>query len=418
VYRQTNPLVNQLFYPVAAERNGQTVVAGLQAVSTLDGNKNPTRTDFALVDRNAPAGPSTPAAGTSGPAPTGAPAQPGGPAAVPANSPAPPANSPAPATDAAFAAATGTTPGAATTVVVYKSDGTMDYTITPFGADYAGGARVARGDVTGDGTPDVIVGSGGGIPARVRIWDGATRQLIFDVLPFETFTGAAEVAAADFDRDGRADVVVAPGEGGGPRVQVWSGASLGKLVPDFFGLPYPDFRGGLRVAAGDINRDGVADLVVAPGTGGGPRLTIYNGATLAGGRPRTLVNDFFVFDESVRTGVYLAVGDVDGDGFADVVAGAGYGGAPRVRVVSGAPLAAGRSDVALADFFAADETQRTGARVAVARLDGDARADVVAGTAWADVGLFYGADVRLAPDPSAGGRIQVFGNYPDPVYVG
>jgi hypothetical protein len=272
--------------------------------------------------------------------------------------------------------------------------------------------------VTGDGVPDVIVGSGGGIQARVRIWDGATRQIIFETTPFENFTGPVEVAAADFDRDGKADVVVAPGEGGGPRIQVWSGGSRQKMVPDFFGLPYPDFRGGVRVAAGDITRDGVADLVVAPGSGGGPRLSVYDGATLAGGRPRTLVNDFFVFDESVRTGVYLAVGDVDGDGFADVVAGAGYGGAPRVRVVSGAALAAGRSDVSIADFFAADANQRAGARVAVAKLDGDTRADITVGTQFSDIDLFYGADMRLDPDPNAGGVVRVFNGFGDPVYVG
>ncbi|MBN9524497.1 VCBS repeat-containing protein, partial [bacterium] len=400
--------------PVAAERNGQTVFAGLREDVTLDGNKNPVRADYTLVELNTPAGAASPPP-TAAPAPV--PSSPGGGPLVPANSPGATTNA-APSSPGAFAAATGATPGAATTVVVYRSDATIDFTITPFGADYSGGARVARGDVTGDGVPDVVVGSGGGIQARVRIWDGATRQLIFDTIPFENFTGSVEVATADFDRDGKADIVVAPGEGGGPRLQVWAGGTRQKMVPDFFGLPYPDFRGGVRVAAGDINRDGVADLVVAPGAGGGPRLTVYDGATMAAGKPRQIVNDFFVFDESVRTGVYLAVGDVDGDGFADVVAGAGAGGAPRVRVVSGAALAAGRSDVALADFFAGDPNQRAGARVATAKLDGDNRADILAGTAFSDVDLIYGESVRLDPDPTPGGVVRVFNGYADAVYVG
>ncbi|QDU19475.1 FG-GAP repeat domain-containing protein [Urbifossiella limnaea] len=417
VYRQSNPLANQLLYPVAAERNGQVTFAGLGALAHTDANKNPTVTDYSLVEVGVPAGMAAPIVAASNPNSTGSPTRPDTATQVPANS-TPAAAAPAPSTPAAFATATAATPGSATTVVVFRSDATVDFTITPFGNDYAGGARVVRGDVTGDGTPDVIVGSGGGIAARVRIWDGATRQLIFDTAPFENFTGSAEVAVADFNRDGRMDVVIAPGEGGGPRVQVWAGGALTKMVPDFFGLPYPDFRGGLRVAAGDVNRDGVADLVVAPGWGGGPRLSVYNGATLAGGKPQQLVNDFFVFDESVRTGVFLTVGDVDGDGYADVVAGAGVGGAPRVRVVSGVALAGGKTNVALADFFAGDANGRAGARVAAAKLDGDNRADILVGGPNSEVELYYGADIKLDPDPDARGRVRVFGGLADPLYVG
>jgi hypothetical protein len=419
VYRQTNPLVNQLFYPVAAERNGQTVFAGLNAVSSLDGNKNPTGMNFGLVEVGTPAGPASPPTNGSA-APSGGTSDPT-PPRVPANGPGTsgaPAGSTGPSTPAAVAVATDNTPGAATTVAVFRSDGSPDFTITPFGDNYTNGARVARGDINGDGVPDIIVGSGGGIQARIRIWDGATRQMIFDTTPFDNFYGAVEVATGDFDRDGRADLVLAPGEGGGPRIQVWAGGSLTKMMPDFFGLPYPDFRGGIRVAAGDIDRDGVADLVVAPGGGGGPRLTVYNGATLPGGQPKTLVNDFFVFDESFRAGVFLAVGDVNGDGYADVVAGAGAGGAPRVRVLSGAALAAGRADVDLADFFAADPNQRAGARVSVTRLDSDARADLSVGTAWAGVSEFYGADIQLDPDPTAARVFSAFGNFGDAVFVG
>src|SRR5262249_19685856 len=60
VYRQTNPLANQLFYPVAATFNGQTTYAGLEATSALDGNANPTGMPFGVMGVNTPSGPATP----------------------------------------------------------------------------------------------------------------------------------------------------------------------------------------------------------------------------------------------------------------------------------------------------------------------------------------------------------------------
>lgn len=413
VFRQTDPIRHQLFYPVAASYKGQLTFVGLRATTTVDGNKNPVRTDFALVEVGAPAGPSAPAAGGSAaPSAQGDPT----PGRVAVNAPGPGRmadGTPGPPEPAAVAA-TAARPGAATSVTVYRSDGAVDFTFTPFGDGYTGGARVARGDVTGDGVADIIVGSGGGIPARVRVWDGQTRAVIFDAAPFEGFTGSAEVAAGDLDGDGLAEVVVGPGAGGGPRIQVWTAADgpFRKLANDFFGLPYPDFRGGLRLAVGDINRDGYADLIVAPGEGGGPRLTVYDGRSVAGGSPRTLFNDFFVFDPSSRTGLFLAAGDFDGDGYADVVAGSGAGGGPRVRVVSGAALSAGAGVKSIADFFAADVSERAGARVAVTDANGDGRADLVTGTAGGRVTVYAGAG------PTALMGFPAFAGLAGGVYVG
>src|SRR5262249_12811044 len=68
----------------------------------------------------------------------------------------------------------------------------------------------------------------------------------------------------------------------------------------------PDFRGGLRVALGDVNRDGIADLVVAPGPGGGPRVATYDGRSLRPGvTPVRLWNDFFAFEAGSRVGAFV-----------------------------------------------------------------------------------------------------------------
>ncbi len=129
----------------------------------------------------------------------------------------------------------------------------------------------------------------------------------------------------------------------------------------------------------DLNGDGVGDLVVAAGFGGGPRVAGYDGRTLGAASPVKLFADFLAFEADLRNGAFVTAGDHDGDGFADLVAGSGPGGGPRVTAFSGKSLLANRQ-LPLANFFAGDANSRGGIRVAVKNLDGDARADIVVGS--------------------------------------
>jgi hypothetical protein len=258
--------------------------------------------------------------------------------------------------------------------------------------------RVATADVTGDGVADYVGGTGAGAITRVSVIDGVTGKEVLSWQPFEAaFTGGVYVAAADIDGDGKAEVVVAPDRGGGPVVAVYSGAKLAagrtsdaaQLVR-FLGIGDPDFRGGARPALGDVNGDKTPDLVVAAGFGGGPRIAVFDGMTLAPGSPTPLrlVPDFFAFEDGLRDGAFVAAGNVDGDEFADLAFGGGPGGAPRARVISGKGwLAAGGfagldaiPAAQLANFFAGDANSRGGVRLALGDANGDGRADLVTGS--------------------------------------
>jgi hypothetical protein len=332
--------------------------------------------------------------------------------------PPPPPPSPPPGERLAVGAGTA---AVGNPVVVYNPNLSVNSTLNPY-PQFPGGVRVATADVTGDGIDDLITGPGAGGGSHIQVFDGVSGKLISSFFAFEdTFRGGAFVAGGDIDGDGFADVLVTPDVGGGPRVVIFQGKAIaagqavngvtgqGVLV-SFFGIPDPDFRGGARVAVGDVNGDGVPDVVVAAGVGGGPRVAVWDGKLLAGGVvPAAPLADFFAFEDSLRNGVYVSVGDIDGDGFADLMIGGGPGGGPRVRLVDAKTLLSlggiGALDTNLAaadigSFFAGDDSLRSGVPVAAADLDGDNLAELFTGAgpgALSVVRVYLGSQLQSSP---------------------
>ncbi len=305
--------------------------------------------------------------------------------------------------------AVGAGTGAEANVRVYNANADELFRFTAF-PGYNGGVRVATGDFNNDGVVDVAFGNGPGAAALVKVIDGKTKTQLFEVAPFElSYLGGVYVAAGDVTGDGVADLIITADQTGGARVRIFNGVDF-KQVNDFFGIEDANFRGGARAAVGDVNGDGIGDLIVTAGFGGGPRIAVFNGATIAtpvtsAQLPPKLVGDFFVFEPTLRNGVYIAAGDITGDGFADVLAGGGPGGGPRVFGVSGADLitSKGTRFTQVANFFSGDSDNRQGVRLAVKNLDDDTRADLVVG-AGEDEGLtvigYRGADIPADGTPT------------------
>ena len=269
--------------------------------------------------------------------------------------------------------------GTAAGVFLFNPDGSTRLQLNPF-ANSPGGVRVATADFNGDGVADVVAGTGPGRPTEVAMFDGVTGAELFRVSPFEaSYTGGVFVSAGDLNQDGIADIVVSPDIGGGPRVRIFSGNGFNQLA-DFFGIDDPNFRGGANTAIGDVNGDGVPDLVVAAGAGGGPRIATYDGTSLSDGSfTRKAFGDFFAFEQSLRDGAFVSVGDLNNDGFSEIVAGAGFGGAPRVSGFDGFSLTKSSTPQRIVDFFAGSTGERGGVRVAVKELQPDG-ANIIAGS--------------------------------------
>jgi len=285
--------------------------------------------------------------------------------------------------------------------------GAERFQFNPF-PGFTGGVRTATADVTGDGIPDIIVAAGTGGGPNVKVYDGNTGALVRDFFAFElNFTGGLHVASGDFDNDGRADIVISADAGGGPRIIVFSGLDNRKLI-DFFAFNEVTFRGGSRVAVGDINGDGIDDLVVGAGMGGGPRVSILDGTGIGRGQLVSIGGDFFAFELDFTGGITLAVGDVNNDGFGDVIVGAGAGGGPRVLTFSGRDRMAGRSTW-ISDFFVGDANERGGVRVSALDLNGDDTEEIVAGL------VVNGRNVVRFFDVRSGAMLdQFFANFLQP----
>jgi hypothetical protein len=250
-----------------------------------------------------------------------------------------------------------------------------------YSPQFTGGVRVALGDVRADGVEDIVTAPGPGGGPDIRVFDACTGALLREFMAYAPqFTGGVYLAVADVNGDGYADIITGADAGGGPHVEVWSGKD-GSLLRSFYAY-MPTFTGGVRVAAGDVNGDGKAEVVTAPGRGGGPDVRVWDGGS------GNLIREFAAYDPGYRFGVFVAVGDVNRDGFADIITGTDQGSSAgaNVRVFSGL------NGAVLQNFFAYPPSFDGGVRVGVVQ----------------DINDDGGVDIVAAAGPSGGPHVEVF----------
>ncbi len=172
---------------------------------------------------------------------------------------------------------------------------------------FTGGVFVACADLDNDGRAEIITGAGPGGEPHVRAFRVISNVSVEEVASFlayaSTFGGGVFVGAGDVNGDGRAEIITGAGPGGGPRVWVWKvdGTTVTRMV-GFFAYDSM-FTGGVRVAAADLDGDGRAEVITGAGPGGGPQVASFS---VVGGVVMTQELSFFAYDPSFTGGVFVA----------------------------------------------------------------------------------------------------------------
>jgi hypothetical protein len=187
-----------------------------------------------------------------------------------------------------------------------------------------GPSGLAVGDIDGDGKPDVAVTNrGGGTGTTVSVFRNTSMSGTIDAssfaakVDFTTGTSPAFVAMGDVDRDGKLDLVVT--NDGSNTVSVFRNTSTSGTIDASSFAAKVDFTTGtypVGVAVGDVDGDGKPDLAIP--NNGSNTVSVYRNTSTSG----VINSSSFAAKVDFTTGTgprsSVAIGDVDGDGKADL----------------------------------------------------------------------------------------------------
>jgi hypothetical protein len=238
-------------------------------------------------------------------------------------------------------------------VRVFYGSGTLDFQVQAYDPSFEGGVRVAVCDLDGDAVDEIVTAPGPGMEPRVKIF----RVSFTPPNPAPQVTEAYSFLAYDATAQGgvfvacgnvlgaspwRNQILTGAGEGGEPRARVWDvDLEVMAHAQVTEGLAYdPAFRGGVRVAVGDFDTDGKAEIVVGPGPGAASVIHVVRLEATSGTVTGVSLLATFEAIGSFTGGVFLAMANVETaftGGLQELIVGPGTGAGSQVRLFGVVP---------------------------------------------------------------------------------
>ncbi len=215
----------------------------------------------------------------------------------------------------------GPDPKNAATLRVFKRDGTIITEYTIFDSKY--GLTLASADLDGDWLDELIVGLGPDPknPAQLRIlkYNGNGFTEIMTQTVYIDLKYGLNTAAGDIDGDGLLEIITAPGPGpNNPAViTVWK--DTGGCLTELYSFTAFEGNYGANISTGDINGDGKAEIIT--GTGPDPKNPSVVRVFKSGGN---IILELRPYNNRYGYGVTVASADLDEDGIDEIITGPGF----------------------------------------------------------------------------------------------
>jgi hypothetical protein len=252
--------------------------------------------------------------------------------------------------------------GGASNIRIFDKDGkSLGFSFYAYPKGDNHGTNITLGDVDGDGKDEIMTSSEEG--PLIKIFKG--QKLISKFEAWKNIKIGTSIASGDIDSDGKEEIIVGGGSRGGPQIKIFN--LKGKELFSFF-VFHPLSRHGIDVAAFDVNRDNKSEVIASQKSGEPAMVKIYKLD-----EAKSIFSTFYAYPKNFKIGANIAVGDLSGDGEAEIIAAQDFGEESKIKGFK-------PDGIALPlNLSAFDSDFRGGADVAICNLDGVDKKEIVVG---------------------------------------